>query len=72
MEIERDLVPPLMIGDAGSDGVELTVDVRPDIWFGRTDGTVLPLHLYDYDETGIVLEFELEMEDGIVEIEIER
>ncbi len=72
IEVERDLVPPLVVADDGSDGIDLTVDIRPDIWFGSSDGTVLDLSQYDYDATGQLLEFEVEMEDGIVEIEIER
>ncbi len=44
--------------------------MRPDIWFMRSDGSVLPLHLYDYGQTGQLLEFEVEMEEGFTEIEI--
>jgi hypothetical protein len=69
IEIERSLVPPLVVGDQGSASTDLTVDVRPDIWFTRSDGSILELHLYDYDTTGQVLEFELEMGDGFLEIE---
>ena len=47
------------------------MDVRPDIWFSRPDGSVIDLSMYDYDETGAVLEFELEMENGFTEIEID-
>lgn len=72
VEIERDLVPPLIVSEDGATGTDLIVDVRPDIWFGRSDGSVLELHLFDYDLTGELLEFELEMEDGFVEIEIDR
>lgn len=71
IEVERDLMPHLIVGD-GDVVADLTVDVRPDIWFSRSDGSVLPLHLYDYDATGELLEFELEMEDGFTEIEIGR
>ena len=70
IEIERELVPPLVIDESGT-SPELTVDLRPDIWFGSSDGSVLPLHLWDFDSTGQVVEFELEMEEGITEIEIE-
>jgi hypothetical protein len=71
IEIERDLAPPLVVGDDGSTGLDLTVDVRPDIWFSNPDGSVIDLSIYDYDQTGAVLEFELEMEDGFTEIEID-
>lgn len=70
IEIERRLTPPVVIAD-GEPGPDLTVELRPDIWFMQSDGTVLDLSMYDYDTTGQVLEFELEMEDGITEIEIE-
>lgn len=69
IEIERDLIPNLVVTDE-TPLTDLTVDLRVDIWFGRSDGSVLPLHLYDYDQTGEVLEFEFEMEDGFTEIEI--
>lgn len=70
IEIELDLMPPLVITD-GEPGPDLNVELRPDIWFTLADGSVLDLSMYDYDATGEVLEFEFEMEDGITEIEIE-
>ena len=69
IEVERDLIPPLVVGEDGATP-DLTVDVRPDIWFGASDGSVLELHLWDYDATAQVWEFEVEMENGFVEIEI--
>jgi len=71
IEIERALVPPLVVGPDGTTGADLNVDIRPDIWFSLSDGSVLDLSAYDYDDTGAVLEFELEMEDGFTEIEID-
>lgn len=70
IEVERELVPPLVVGEGGS-SPDLTVDIRPDIWFGASDGSVLELHLWDYDATGQLLELEVEMEGGFTEIEIE-
>lgn len=69
IEVEMELMPNLVVADDGSASHELTVDIRPDIWFGRADGSVLPLHLFDYDTTGQLLEFDVEMEDGFTEIE---
>jgi hypothetical protein len=69
IEIERDLIPPLVVGADGVVNADLTVDIRPDIWFTRLDGSVMELQDYDWDLTGQLLEFELEMEDGITEIE---
>jgi hypothetical protein len=71
IEIERELNPNLVVGDDGVANTDLTVDVRPDIWFLRQDGTVVPLQMFDYDATGELLDFELEMENGIVEVETE-
>ncbi len=70
IEIERDLVPNLIVGEGGTVTADLTVDIRPDIWFTNADGSVVPLHMYDYDATGELLEFEFEMEDGFMEVEI--
>jgi hypothetical protein len=70
IEVEMDLVPSLVVGDDGSASRSLTVDVRPDHWFVRADGSVLPLHLFDHSVTGDLLEIEVEMEDGFTEIEI--
>lgn len=70
IEVERELVPPLVVGETEGNP-DLTVDLRPDIWFGRSDGSVLELQQYDYETTGQVLELELEMEQGITEIETE-
>lgn len=70
IEVELDLIPNLVIGEDGSASRSLTVDIEPGAWFYRPDGTVLPLHIYDYDATQELLEFEVEMEDGFTEIEI--
>lgn len=70
IEVERDLNPHLVVGSDGGSSVDLSVNVRPDIWFTRSDGSVLPLHLYDFETTGQLLEFEIEMEDGFTQIEI--
>lgn len=69
VEVEMDILPNLVIGDDGNASRSVTVDIRPDIWFKNADGTVLPLS--DYDTTQMLLEFELEMEDGFTEIEID-
>lgn len=71
IEIEFELVPNLVVDDAGAASRQLTVDVAPHIWFTRPDGSVLDLSLYDYDATQDLLEFEVEMEGGFIEVEIE-
>lgn len=70
IEIELDLIPNLVVGEDGSLSRELTVDVRPDIWFGRPDGSVVPLHLFDYGLTGELYSIEVEMENGFTDVEI--
>lgn len=70
IEVEMDLIPNLIVDVDGASGTTLTVDIRPDLWFTRGDGSVLPLHLYDWDATGELLEFEVEMEDGFTEVEV--
>lgn len=71
IEVEMDLVPPLVVDADGSASRDLTVDVSPHIWFLRPDGSVFDLRQYDYDQTGRLLEFEVEMEDGFTEIEFD-
>lgn len=71
VEIEMDLVPNLVVDDAGISSRDLTVDVSPSAWFTNPDGTVVELQLFDYDATGELLEFEVEMENGFTEIEFD-
>jgi uncharacterized protein (DUF1786 family) len=71
VEIEMELIPNLVIDDTGSASRELTVDIAPQAWFTNPDGTVLELQDYDFDATGEVLEFEVEMEHGFTEIEFD-
>jgi hypothetical protein len=62
IEVESPLNPPVVI-DSTSTGVQ--VDLRPDRWFRRIDGTVMDLSALDFAATGRVIEFEQEFEDGI-------
>lgn len=71
VEVEIDLVPHIVVDDDGGTSRDLTVDISPQIWFLAPDGTVLDLSQYDYDATGQLLEFEVEMEDGFTEIEFD-
>lgn len=68
IEVEMALDPPLVVDAEGGNRV-ITVEVRPESWFQRIDGSVLNLALLDYETTGQVAEFEAEFEDGFVEIE---
>ena len=69
VEIEMDLVPPVTVTEA--DGGTFTVTLDPAFWFGRPDGTVWNLAQLDYDATGSVVEFEVEIENGFVEVEFD-
>lgn len=71
IEVELDLVPNLVIADDGTANRSLTVDIAPDLWFKRADGTVYPLHEWDYETTQQMLEFDVEMEDGFTKVEID-
>ena len=62
IEVESPLNPPVVI-DSTSAGVQ--VDLRPDRWFRRSDGTVMDLSALDFATTGRVIEFEQEFEGGI-------
>lgn len=70
VEIEMDLVPPVTITDDGA-GAVFTINIDPALWFRNPDGTVRNLALLDYDETGQVVEFEVEIENGFAEIEFD-
>lgn len=67
VEVETMFSTPLVIDEA-SQGV--TIELRPDIWFRNTDGSVRNLALWNYATTASLVEFEVEFEDG-VEIEID-
>jgi len=71
IEVERTLSPPLVVADDGTGASDLTVDVQLEVWFSRSDGSVIDLSLYDYESTGLILEIEVEMEDGFTEIEFD-
>jgi len=70
IEIEMELLPNVVI-DGGVASRDITVDIEPEIWFVQPDGSVVDLTQYDYDSTGQVLEFDVELEDGFTKIEVE-
>lgn len=59
IEVEIDLVPVLTVADGVASG-DLTILLRPDLWFLRSDGTVWNLR----DLEGQLVDFDLEIEDG--------
>ena len=70
IEIEQDFRPPLVILEGDLDKtVTITVDLSA--WFTRPDGTIRDLSQFDFDSTGKLVEFEVEMEDGFTDVEFD-
>ncbi|NIP57535.1 MAG: hypothetical protein GWM92_07575, partial [Gemmatimonadetes bacterium] len=68
------LVPQLVIDEEGASRT-VTVQLQPGVLFMRPDGTVLDLSQapYNFDANGgEVVEFEVEIENGSWEIELDR
>lgn len=71
IEIEMEMDPPLEFQEGGP-STRVTVHLDPARWFSRADGRVRDLAALDYGETGELVEFELEIEEGFAETEIEQ
>lgn len=70
IEVELVLDPPFVV--TGDSPVQtLTVELDPTLWFRNPGGSVMDLSAFDYDLTGDLLEFEVEMERGFLEIEFD-
>lgn len=69
IEIEREFPSPLVVEEGAGDRT-VTVTLAPSVWFTRPDGSVVDLSRFDFAETGRVGEFEVEIEDGVTEVEI--
>ena len=54
LEVEMPLDPPLVVMDGDASRV-ITVEVHPELWFRRFDGSVLDLSGLDFDRTGWVV-----------------
>lgn len=70
IEVELDLIPPVVIGAGGGEPV-FTVRIDPELLVRNSDGTVRNLAEIDFDATGRVIEFEIEIENSITEIEFD-
>ncbi|SHF22973.1 hypothetical protein SAMN05443144_106172 [Fodinibius roseus] len=70
IEIEREFNPPLEVTE---DNIQQVVSVRinPAKWLENEDGSVLDLRQYDWNEHEELIEFEVEFEDGVEEIEVD-
>jgi len=71
IEVELDLWPNLVIGQDGLANRDLIVDVRPELWFVDAQGRVRDLTQWDWDATGRLLELEVELENGFVDVEFD-
>lgn len=70
IEIEMAFEPHLVITDDSPDK-SVTVQLDPALWFKLGNGEVLDLSRYDFDTTGTVHEFEVEVENGFTKVEHE-
>ncbi|MDR8390502.1 hypothetical protein NC796_05065 [Aliifodinibius sp. S!AR15-10] len=71
LEIEIEFSPPLEVGENTVNKL-LRVNIDPAAWFLRNDGTVRDLSQYDYESTGQILEFEVEIENGFKSVEVDE
>lgn len=63
IEVEMDLRPAFEVSSSAASRT-LSVDVQPQLWFARGDGTVVDLSRLDYSRTRLLVEFEFEMDRG--------
>lgn len=68
VEIELEFNPPLEVGENTVNDL-IRVNINPVRWFLRPDGTVIDLSQHDFESTGQILEFEVEIENGFESIE---
>lgn len=71
IEIELEFNPPLEVTEINMQQV-LSVQINPTKWFTRSDGTVIDLTQFDWDENQQLLEFEAEFENGVEKIEVDE
>lgn len=71
IEVELEFDPPLEVTEDNMQQVVL-IQINPARWFERSDGTVLDLTDYDWDQHQQLLEFEAEFENGVEKIEVDE
>jgi hypothetical protein len=69
IEIEMDLEPPLVVED---DDASIVVELDPAQWFRRATGSVVDLSAFDFDSTGLIAEFEVQLKDGFLQTQLHR
>lgn len=70
IEIEKEFPSPMVIEEDAADKT-VTLTLAPSVWFTRADGSVVDLTQFHFPDTGEVGEFEVELEDGVTEVEID-
>lgn len=68
VEIELAFEPPLELNESTASDL-IRVNIDPSRWFTSSDGSVINLSEYDFDNTGRILELEVEIENGFESIE---
>lgn len=71
VELEIEFNPPLEVTEDNMQQV-LSIQINPTKWFLRSDGSVIDLNQYDWDEYQQLLEFEAEFENGVEKIEVDE
>lgn len=71
IEVEREFNPPLEVTE-DSISQAVSIQINPTKWFVKSDGSVIDLSQYDWDEYQQLLEFEAEFEDGVEKIEVDE
>lgn len=67
VEVERVFATPVNVAESEA----LYIRVDPGPWFREDNQTVVDLSLYDYTTTGEVADLDVEIEDGLSEVEID-
>lgn len=70
VEIELDLAPALTVSEDGSAAVTVVLD--PSVWFRTGAGGVIDLSAFDGVDDDDLLELEIELENGFVEVEVDE
>lgn len=68
VEVELEFNPPFEINENSVNNL-VRVNIDPVRWFLQSDGSVLDLSEFDFESSGQILEFEVEIENGFESIE---
>lgn len=71
VEIELEFKPPFELTAESANDL-ISVNINPALWFLRANGTVVNLSEYDFETTSKLFEFEIEIENGFMSIDIDE